>query len=752
MPRDSDSARVAAYRSRLSALATDLFCVFDRDGVVLFVNTEIAALGYSPGDLRQVNLLAGIHPDDVADAKALLESAVPGAAPVQLETRYRTKGGEYRWVSWLVTRAPDETYAAVIRDATERKWVERELEASLSLVEATLESTADGILVADRAGIVATFNRRFLALWGISDEVVFSGVGQIDVACDARLGARDGHLSLARELAELGSADRYEVLTLADGRVFERYSLPRWIRGEREGRVWSFRDVTERVRAERELREHLAMGIEHAVEGIARLDEQGRYVAVNAVYAKMLGFSESELLGTEWASRGHSEDIAAARAAREGLAPGEKHEIEARAVRKDGSIIVVRALVVRADDLGGTSGHHVFMKDITAEREMQERLRLADRMASMGTLAAGVAHEINNPLSFVIANAAILGEMFTALSSVIGENKVAELTNLLGDVREGAERMRRIVRDLKLFSRPDDTRNGAVDVRPVLESSINMAWNEIRHRAQLVKDYSATAMVEGNEAQLGQVFLNLLINAAQAIPEGNAAQNEIRVVTRVDPHDETRVEVSIHDTGSGIPPALLPRIFDPFFTTKPIWIGTGLGLSVCHGIVTKLGGTIEVESKPGSGTTFRVLLRRGHDRPKTERPPPEASQAGPRGRVLVVDDEVMIGNSLRRILQKDHDVVVCTSGRAALDALATETTFDLVLCDIMMPDVSGMDLFEELTRRAPDVAKRVVFMTGGSFTARARAFLDQVPNPRLDKPIDVKTLRAWIRNRLSATS
>jgi PAS domain S-box-containing protein len=749
MSSDSDRALRSTYRDRVNALATDLFCAFDREGTVHYVNPATIVLGHAAADLERSNVFALIHPDDLADAHEAIAGAAVAGDPVRFETRCRAKDGSYRWLTWHVSRHEDETFAAMMRDATERKWVERELEASLSLVEATLESTADGILVTDAAGNVATFNRRFLSLWGISDEVVFAGAAKIDAFCDKLLAAPDGHFSLMRELSDMGRADRYEVLTLTDGRVFERYSLPRWIRGELEGRVWSFRDVTERMRAERELREHLSMGIEHAVEGIARLDERGRYVAVNAVYAKMLGYTESELLGSEWGARGHPEDYVATRAAREGLLPGEKHEVEARAVRKDGTIAVLRALVVRAEDLGGKSGHHVFMKDITEQREMQERLRLADRMASMGTLAAGVAHEINNPLSFVMANAGLLSDALPALGAAIGDKKLAELMDLVGDLREGAERMRKIVRDLKLFSRPEDTRSGVVDVRPVLESSINMAWNEIRHRARLGKDYGAVTMVEGNDAQLGQVFLNLLINAAQAIPEGNAAQNEIRVVTRISAQSDMRVEIEIHDTGAGVPAALLPRIFDPFFTTKPVGMGTGLGLSVCHGIVTKLGGAIQVESKPGVGTMFRVVLRRAQDRPKAEQEQPPPSVRSPsRGRVLVVDDEVMIGNSLRRILSKDHDVVVCTSGRAALDALAAEASFDIVLCDIMMPDVSGMDVYDELNRKAPDVAKKMVFMTGGSFTPRARAFLDQVPNPRLDKPLDVKTLRTWIKNRL----
>ena len=216
-----------------------------------------------------------------------------------------------------------------------------------------LGATANGIMVMDKAANVVTFNRKFVELWGLSDDVVFLGAAEIDSACEAKLVEAEAHFSLLRELREAASEERSEVLTLNDGRVLERHSVPRQIRGELDGRLWSFRDVTERVRAERELREHLSMGIEHAVEGIARLDEQGRYISVNAAYAKMLGYEESEILGTEWAARCLPEDLATAAAARDPKSPGGKTEFEGRSVRKDGSLSVLRALVVRADGPAG---------------------------------------------------------------------------------------------------------------------------------------------------------------------------------------------------------------------------------------------------------------------------------------------------------------------------------------------------------------------------------------------------------------
>ena len=254
---------------------------------------------------------------------------------------------------------------------------------------------------------------------------------------------------------------------------------------------------------------------------------------------------------------------------------------------------------------------------------------LADRMASVGTLAAGVAHEINNPLAFILANVEF------ALAELRGRGgRATEVLRALGEARDGGLRVREIVRDLKAFSRAGRGGQRAVDLRRVLQSALGLAQNEIRHRARLEVDVGDIPPVMGSEHRLGQVFLNLLINAAQAIPEGRAAENVVRAITATAPDGRALVEIS--DTGTGIPPDVLPRIFDPFFTTKPVGVGTGLGLSICHGIVSGLGGEIHVESTLGRGTTFRVLLaaarparaRRTPPRPLPPPPVPRRSAAG----------------------------------------------------------------------------------------------------------------------------
>ena len=400
----------------------------------------------------------------------------------------------------------------------------------------------------------------------------------------------------------------------------------------------------------------------------------------------------------------------------------------------------VEARVVKA----GAAEVLATLHDITEHRQLQSRLLLSDRMASVGTLAAGVAHEINNPLSFVIANQALLQEHLQALRDRDPSPPIAECLELLAECAEGTERVRRIVRDLKIFSRGhDDDAAGATDLRHALDRSIALAWNEIRHKARLVKQYGEVPRLAANEARLGQVFLNLLVNAAQAIPEGNVEGNEIRLQTRV---EGGRAVIELRDTGSGIAQANLPRIFDPFFTTKPVGVGTGLGLAICHQIVTAAGGELEVESEPGKGSLFRIRLPlyAGGEQPT----PPELAKVAPaqtRRSVLVVDDELLLARSLKRLLAPEHDVESAGSGREALALLADGRRFDVILCDLMMPDLSGMDLHAELSRTSPELAARMVFLTGGAFSPSAREFLERVPNPRVEKPFNLEELKRVVR-------
>jgi PAS domain S-box-containing protein len=391
---------------------------------------------------------------------------------------------------------------------------------------------------------------------------------------------------------------------------------------------------------------------------------------------------------------------------------------------------------------GRITGAVVVARDITERKQTEAQLIVSDRMASVGSLAAGVAHEINNPLASVAANLALITLELEAMARLAPVPR--DLLDEVRDARDSAERVRLIARDLKIFSRGDEAKRGPVDVELVLESTLRMASNELRHRARVTRDYGRVPPVQANASRLGQVFLNLIINAAQAIPEGDQARNEVRVATSVDAQGK-RVVITVSDTGSGIPLAVQRRLFTPFVTTKPVGVGTGLGLSICHRIITALDGTIDFSSELGKGTTFQLSFPiAAVEAPVATPPPATAPSVWRRGKILVVDDEVMIAQVIRRVLSRHHDVSVADSAQKAMALFTAGERFDVVLCDLMMPQITGMDLHGFLVDLDRKQADRVVFMTGGAFTPTARTFVDQIPNHIIEKPFEVQALLALV--------
>ena len=477
----------------------------------------------------------------------------------------------------------------------------------------------------------------------------------------------------------------------------------------------------------------------------------GRIVSCNpAVVRALLLSSSEELAGTPLSEVFHPDDRTLVEAhLRAPAANSAQETFSLRWLRKDGGYRTTetRAAPIEVD---GARSVVVCAHDVTERAEFQHQLLQRDRMAALGTLSAGVAHEINNPLTYLLVNLEHVLRRLRAASA--SDDPIAELTNgggggLAGLAQslhyavEGANRVRQIVRDLLTFSQGNVETRGIVDVRGILESATQMAWHEIRHRARLTKSLAEVPPVEANEARLGQVFLNLLVNAAQAVPEGQADRHDIRVTTRTDEQGHAVVEIS--DTGTGIAPENLPRVFDPFFTTKGN-DGTGLGLAISHGTIKGLGGDITVSSVPGQGTTFRVVLRAAKRWRSGAATGPHEVRPLIRRRVLIIDDERLVGEAVARSLSEDNDVEVVTEAQQALSRLAAGGRFDVILCDLMMPVMTGMDLYAEVMKREPKLAGRFVFMTGGAFTSRARAFLGSVVNPCLEKPLDMGRLRSLV--------
>lgn len=422
---------------------------------------------------------------------------------------------------------------------------------ALSALRATLESTSNGILVIDLNGKIDSMNRRFAKMWSISDDMLYwqydARIFDFMVAC-----ATEAELLRERLAAIVDTAETQDVLHLRDGLVLEMNSRPKYLGEQITGRVFGFQDITQRTRVERELRESRDMLEERVLERTADLH------AVNEVLQR---------------------------------------EKEQQA-----------GLIQRLE-------------------ETQNQLLQSERMASIGQLAAGVAHEINNPVGFVNSNLGSMQHYLQDLLRLLATYEQAEVqlpeearqrilrvkeevdmafvrddvTELLNESLDGLRRVTRIVQDLKTFSHVDDSERQWADLESGLETTLRVAWNELKYKAEVIKEFAGIPKIECYPFALNQVFMNLLVNAAHAIH----SRGTITIRTG---SDEAAVWVEIHDTGQGIKAEHLKRIFDPFFTTKPVGQGTGLGLSIAYGIVKKHAGQIEVKSEPGQGTTFRVTL------------------------------------------------------------------------------------------------------------------------------------------------
>jgi PAS domain S-box-containing protein len=608
-------------------------------------------------------------------------------------------------------------------DVSARSRAVEALVASERRYRELVENAGDGILVADVDGRHVDVNARACQMLGYAREEL--------------LGLRIRDLLDPTEpypnLREIRASVRVEsVLRHKDGT-----SLPVEITAVKlpDGNLLAIvRDITERKRAETALRqreEELVALSDATIEALF-VHQGGVILATNKAARELYRLPPDGAVGQPLL------DYVAPEAmdlVRHHIAARSAEPYEAVARRADGTTFPA-AVQARTVTFRGRPARLAAIRDLTELRKMQASLAFADRMASVGTLAAGVAHEINNPLTFITVG---LEDALRRLQAAPPDAATLRaVSDILRDAQEGARRVGAIVRDLKSFSRADDEATGPTELGPVIDYVARMAEAEIKHRARLVVDLGDVPPVEGSDTRLSQVFLNLLVNAAQAIPPGAASENTISVSARA---ANDRVVVTVSDTGQGIAPQLLERIFDPFVSTKAQ--GTGLGLAICHGIVTRLGGAIDVESAPGRGTTFRVTLPVARaSRAEAPLPPATARRMPARKpRLLIVDDEPILLKTTARVLEDDHEIALANTAKEALALLEQGQRFDVILCDLMMPEMTGMQLFERLRERWPDMASRVVFLTGGVFTRQAANFLAASTRPHLDKPFTVEAVR-----------
>ena len=494
----------------------------------------------------------------------------------------------------------------------------------------------------------------------------------------------------------------------------------------------------------------LARALEHVADIVEISDRECCIQYVNRAFERLTGYGRDEVVGQSFSTLicndAHDdhfvEDVVRT------VLSGDVWTGRMVNRTKDQDRITLEVMIspIR-DELGEVTGFVTVKRDMSERETLQKQLMESERLSTVGQLVAGIAHEINNPLALILADADFLREQVDKLGASMAEAVRNDLRASITEIQQGVEHIRGVVRDLGAFARSDDEVAGPVDVREVLDSTLSLLGNEIRHRARLVRRYGEVPPTWARRSRIGQVFLNLILNAVQAIPVGAAHNHQIRVVTRTTRAGQILVEVS--DTGAGIPPEILPRLFDPFFTTRALGQDVGMRIAVSHGIVTSMGGDLAVHSILGHGTTFVVSLPisdHAESRPETEQP--ATGHNGQGRRILVIDDEPAVLRVIKRML-KDYDVTTCLGGQDALEHLL-QGEYDLVLCDLMMPEFTGMDLYERVAAERPGIIERFLFVTGGAFTKQTESFLRSVSREALGKPFTTAQLRDAVSKRLGA--
>ena len=431
--------------------------------------------------------------------------------------------------------------------------------------------------------------------------------------------------------------------------------------------------------------------------------------------------------------------------------------IDRRFLDRDGRQRILRMRLYPVDAVTAENEADVSIEgiaqDVTDEIESRKQLIQADRLASLGMLAAGVAHEINNPTAFISLGVQQLARLVAQMpeeSESIGTAR-KRMGDVLTELADGVQRIVQIVGELKLFARiPESAFSTPVDVNRLITSAVTLARSELRNRARVEVDLGDLPPLPGDHARLGQVFVNLLINAAQAIPPGDEERNRILVRTRA---FNGYVQVDVSDTGVGIPRENLNRIFDPFFTTKAPGEGTGLGLAISFDLVKRAGGTIEVESEVGRGTAFSVKLPvRQFVPPRGSRPQIATAPLG--GRVLVVEDEQHLGVAVARALASRYMVELAPDAATALERIEAGRgcEYDAVLCDLRMPGMDGRALFDAVCTRWPEQARRFIFLTGAGFGSEYEPFIRTTDRPVVEKPFDMDELEEIVANVVASGS
>ncbi len=636
-------------------------------------------------------------------------------------------------------------------DITERKRAEDALKFSLSLLDAALESTADGLLIVDSKGKVTKYNQKFARMWKISEAVIAGYdankllISVADQVFDpARLLAR------VREIYAHPQESSFDQVTFLDGRVVERYSQPQKIGNHVVGRVWSFRDITESKRAEAALREseekfRLTFDFSPDAVNVNRL-EDGMFVDINEGFMQATGYSREEVIGRTSLEINIWHDPADREKLVQGLQKnGNYQNLESQFRRKDGSLITA-LMSARVISLKGVPHIISITRDITERKMIAAKLQQAQKFEAIGTLAGGVAHDFNNLLMGIQGRASLI-----TLDLDTSHPHREHIHAIEEYVRSAAN----LTKQLLGFARGGKYEVKPVDINKLVLNSSAM-FGRTKKEIRIHAKYQQSPMVvEADRGQIEQVLLNMYVNAWQAMPpEGGDLYLETNIVALdaayCRPHRAKPgryVKVSITDTGAGMDEATRLQIFDPFFTTKEKSRGTGLGLASAYGIIKNHGGMITVYSEAGHGTTFNIYLPISDQNAHQEVSPDNALIKGSATMLLVDDEEMIIDVGQAMLERLGYRVMVGRSGQEAVEAIADRGNgIDMVILDMIMPGMDGGTTFDRIREIRPEIP--VLLSSGYAINGQAQEIIRRGCNGFIQKPYNISDLSDKVRHAL----